>query len=163
MPTSARPTAPLAKIPVIAKPVTDVTGCGNPFSSSLKQGYYGWSCSGAQNFCAALRRTLEILTAATRSPRFLRHRRRSIRSPHRPASPAPLAPPTGGVEPRPYGGIQGVREKNPPVTAPPCQPPCIKKAFFSVSPFHFRLISPAFTFLPRRAILFPSARRSDGP
>ncbi len=42
----------------------------------------GWSCCGAQNFCAALRRTLEILTAATRSFRFIRHRRRSIHSPH---------------------------------------------------------------------------------
>ena len=41
-----------------------------------------WSCCGAQNFCAALRRTLEILTAATRSFRFIRHRRRSIHSPH---------------------------------------------------------------------------------
>ena len=40
----------------------------------------GWSCCGAQNFCAALRRTLEILTAATRSFRFIRHRRRSIHS-----------------------------------------------------------------------------------
>ena len=43
--------------------------------------YYGCPCCGAQNFCAALRRTLEILTAATRSPRFIRHRRRSDRSP----------------------------------------------------------------------------------
>ena len=25
----------------------------------------------------------------------------------------------GGVDPRPYGGIQGVREKNPPVAASP--------------------------------------------
>ena len=41
----------------------------------------GWSCCGAQNFCAALRRTLEILTAATRSLRFLCHRQRSVRSP----------------------------------------------------------------------------------
>ena len=40
------------------------------------------SCCGAQNFCAALRRTLEILTAATRSFHFFRHWRRSIRSPH---------------------------------------------------------------------------------
>ena len=31
-------------------------------------------------------------------------------------------------EPRPYGGIQGVREKNPPVTASPCQPPLGKGA-----------------------------------
>ncbi len=38
-------------------------------------------CCGAQNFCAALRRALEILTAATRSPCFIRHRRRSVRSP----------------------------------------------------------------------------------
>ena len=41
-------------------------------------------CCGAQNFCAALRRALEILTAATRSPRFIRHRRRSDRSLRRP-------------------------------------------------------------------------------
>ena len=44
-------------------------------------------CCGARNFCAALRRTLEILTAATRSLRFIRHWRRSVRSPHRPAPP----------------------------------------------------------------------------
>ena len=50
----------------------------------------GCSCCGAQNFHAALRRTLEILTAATRSLRFLCHRQRSVRSPHRPAAPAPL-------------------------------------------------------------------------
>ena len=49
-------------------------------------GENGCPCCGAQNFCAALRRTLEILTAATRSPRFLCHRQRSVRSPHRPAS-----------------------------------------------------------------------------
>mgnify|MGYP004506340677 CR=1 FL=1 len=58
--------------------------CGNPFSSTFTQGYYGCPCCGAQNFCAALRRTLEILTAATRSLRFLCHRQRSVRSPHRP-------------------------------------------------------------------------------
>ncbi len=34
----------------------------------------------------------------------------------------------GGVEPRTYGGVQGVREKNPPVTALPCQPPLGKGA-----------------------------------
>ena len=34
----------------------------------------------------------------------------------------------GGVEPRPYGGQQGVRKKNPPVTAAPCQPPLGKGA-----------------------------------
>ena len=45
-----------------------------------------WSCCGVQNFCAALRRTLEILTAATRSPRFLCHWQHSVRSPHRPAA-----------------------------------------------------------------------------
>ena len=33
----------------------------------------------------------------------------------------------GGVEPRPYGGQQGVR-KNTPVTAAPCQPPLGKGA-----------------------------------
>ena len=49
-----------------------------------------WSCCGAQNFCAALRRTLEILTAATRSLRFLCHWQRSVRSPHRPAPPHSL-------------------------------------------------------------------------
>ena len=41
----------------------------------------GCPCCGAQNFCAALRRTLEILTAATRSPRFFCHWQRSARSP----------------------------------------------------------------------------------
>ena len=54
----------------------------------LGDGGYGCPCCGAQNFCAALRRTLEILTAATRSPRFLCHWQRSVRSPHRPAAPA---------------------------------------------------------------------------
>ena len=51
-----------------------------------------WSCCGAQNFCAALRRTPPILTAATRSSRFFCYWQRSIRSPHRPAQPsaAPL-------------------------------------------------------------------------
>ena len=39
------------------------------------------SCCGAQNFCAALRRALEILTAATRSPRCIRPWRRSARFP----------------------------------------------------------------------------------
>ena len=34
----------------------------------------------------------------------------------------------GGVEPRPYGGQQGVR-KNTPVTAAPCQPPLGKGAW----------------------------------
>ena len=47
----------------------------------------GRSCCGAQNFRAALRRPLKILTAATRSSRFIRHRRRSIRSPHPTAVP----------------------------------------------------------------------------
>ena len=50
-----------------------------------------WSCCGAQNFCAALRLSLKILTAATRSSRFIRHRRRSIRSPHRPAHGTPCS------------------------------------------------------------------------
>ncbi len=40
----------------------------------------------APNFDRALRRTPPILTAATRSPRFLCHWQRSVRSPHRPAS-----------------------------------------------------------------------------
>ena len=36
---------------------------------------------------------------------------------------------TGGVEPRPYGGLQEVRgERYPPVTALPCQPPLGKGA-----------------------------------
>ena len=43
---------------------------------------YGCPCCGAQNFRAALRRPLKILTAATRSSRFFCHRQRSIRSPH---------------------------------------------------------------------------------
>ena len=57
-----------------------------------------WSCCGAQNFCAALRRTLEILTAATRSLRFLCHWQRSVRSPHRPDRLFP-APPAGHTGP----------------------------------------------------------------
>ena len=47
----------------------------------LGDGGCGCPCCGSQNFCAALRRTLEILTAATRSPRFLCHWQRSVRSP----------------------------------------------------------------------------------
>ena len=43
----------------------------------------GCPCCGTQNFGAALRRPLKILTAATRSSRFFCHRQRSIRSPHR--------------------------------------------------------------------------------
>ena len=46
-----------------------------------------WSCCGAQNFCAAIRLSLKILTAATRSPRFFCHWQRSIRSLHRLATP----------------------------------------------------------------------------
>ena len=38
------------------------------------------------------------------------------------------APPAGDRKGRPYGGVQGVREKNPPVTASPCQPPLGKGA-----------------------------------
>ena len=34
-----------------------------------------------------------------------------------------MVPGAGGVAPRPTGGLQGVRKKNPPVTAAPCQPP----------------------------------------
>ena len=53
-----------------------------PFrQGGLGDGGCGCSCCGAQNFHAALRRTLEILTAATRSLRFLCHRQRSVRSP----------------------------------------------------------------------------------
>ena len=51
----------------------------------------GCPCCGAQNFCAALRRTLEILTAATRSPRFLCHWQRSPRSPRALCAPAMTA------------------------------------------------------------------------
>ena len=47
----------------------------------LGDGGCGCPCCGAQNFCAALRQTLEILTAATHSPRFLCHWQRSVRSP----------------------------------------------------------------------------------
>ena len=83
------------KTHVIAKPVTDVTGCGNPFPLDFVQGYYGCPCCGAQNFCAALRRTLEILTAATCSLRFLCHWQRSVRSPHRPAPCTTCNPPYG--------------------------------------------------------------------
>ena len=39
------------------------------------------ACCGAQNFCAALGRALEILAAATRSLRCICHRQRSDRSP----------------------------------------------------------------------------------
>ena len=66
--------------PVTASP------CQPPLrQGGLGDGGCGCSCCGAQNFHAALRRTLEILTAATRSPRFFCHRQRSVRSPHRPA------------------------------------------------------------------------------
>ena len=53
-----------------------------PFRQGGREdGGCGCPCCGAQNFCAALRRTLEILTAATRSPRFFCHWQRSARSP----------------------------------------------------------------------------------
>ena len=89
-------------------------------------GGYGCPCCGAQNFRAALRRPLKILTAATRSSRFLCHRQRSIRSPHqcahrfamtilgsavhvgggthgcRPTGDNREYGASGGVEPRPY-------------------------------------------------------------
>ena len=35
----------------------------------------------------------------------------------------------GGVEPRPYGGLQVVRKRNPPGTALPCLPPLGKGAW----------------------------------
>ena len=35
----------------------------------------------------------------------------------------------GGVEPRPYGGLQVVRKRNPPGTVSPCQPPLGKGAW----------------------------------
>ena len=48
-----------------------------------------------KNFCAASRWALEILTAATRSPRCIRHWRRSVRFPKEPeetkVSPLPCA------------------------------------------------------------------------
>ena len=59
---------------------------GNPFSPCSEgavRGGCGCPCCGTQNFGAALRRPLKILTAATRSSRFFCHRQRSIRSPHR--------------------------------------------------------------------------------
>ena len=59
--------------------VLDVPFASHPMSRTRRA---GCSCCGAQNFYAALRRTLKILTAATRSSRFFRHWRRSIRSPH---------------------------------------------------------------------------------
>ena len=43
---------------------------------ALGTGGRGCPCCGGQNFCAALRRTLEILTAATRSPCLFCRRRR---------------------------------------------------------------------------------------
>ena len=58
---------------------------GNPFppcSEGAVRGGCGCPCCGTQNFGAALRRPLKILTAATRSSRFFCHRQRSIRSPH---------------------------------------------------------------------------------
>ena len=58
----------------------------------------GGSCCGAQNFGAALRRPLKILTAASRSSRFLCHRQRSIRSPH-PAARHPPCPQLCHCEP----------------------------------------------------------------
>ena len=70
---------------------------GNPFPFGFVQGYYGCPCCGAQNFCAALRRTLEILTAATRSLRCFCHRQRSVRSPHRPAYRTPCNPFVGAT------------------------------------------------------------------
>ena len=39
-----------------------------------------------------------------------------------------ISPPAGDRKGRPYGGLQGVRKKNPPVTASPCQPPLGKGA-----------------------------------
>ena len=59
-------------------------GCAVPATfrqGGLGDGGRGCPCCGGQNFCAALRRTLEILTAATRSPRFFCHWQRSARSP----------------------------------------------------------------------------------
>ena len=61
--------------PVMASP------CQPPLGKGPRGRGDGCPCCGAQNFCAALRRTLEILTAATRSPRFSCHRQRSVRSP----------------------------------------------------------------------------------
>ena len=40
-PAAGSCTAPLVKPPVIAKPVTDVTGCGNPSPFGFVRGYYG--------------------------------------------------------------------------------------------------------------------------
>ena len=40
-PVAGSCTAPLVKPPVIAKPVTDVTGCGNPSPFGFVRGYYG--------------------------------------------------------------------------------------------------------------------------
>ena len=57
-----------------------------------------YPCCGAQKFCAAPRRTLVILNAATRSFCFFRHRRRWICVPHRPVSYAlPHPTPVGAT------------------------------------------------------------------
>ena len=76
-----------------AGPVCPAVGTGKEFPSHgfavpvpFRQGGQGdggcgCPCCGAQNFYAALRRTLKILTAATRSLRFLCHRQREVRSP----------------------------------------------------------------------------------
>ena len=64
--------------------------------------------------------------------------------------------------------------RNPPVTAPPCQPPCIKEAFFRfpfpLSPYFPRLYisaPPCYTFSIGspigRAIFFREGARSHGP
>ena len=53
-----------------------------PFRQGGREdGGCGCPCCGAQNFCAALRLSLKILTAATRSPRFFCHWQRSVCSP----------------------------------------------------------------------------------
>ena len=78
------------------------TGCGNPHPPvphlllCFRRGRC--PCCGAQNFCAALRPTLVILNAATRSFCFFRHRRRSICAPHWPVSYAlPHSTPVGAT------------------------------------------------------------------
>ena len=78
------------------------TGCSNPHPPvphlllCFRRGRC--PCRGAQNFCAAPRRTLVILNAATRSFCFFRHRRRWICAPHRPVSYAlPHPTPVGAT------------------------------------------------------------------
>ena len=95
-------THPAALLVLCHCEVSAYTGCGNPHPPvphlllCFRRGRC--PCCGAQNFCAAPRRTLVILNAATRSFCFFRHRRRWICAPHRPVSYAlPHPTPVGAT------------------------------------------------------------------